>query len=141
MTESSTSHNTTLVQCLQINQELLLQDCRRFLLLCHMFKYFFYNTPHPLHSWYSDWLRAGWYGVRIPTDFFSSPKTVQSGSGSTQRGSFMKLTSHPHIVPGLRMDEYASTPSVRLYDVEWGSFTIQIIPSPRNLNCTYVNTK
>ena len=84
---------------------------------------FFYNTPHPLqepgyHSWYSDWLRAGWSVVRIPTDFFSSPKTVQSGSRSTQRGSFMKLTTHPHTVPGLRMGEYASTPSVCLYD--WG---------------------
>lgn len=115
-----------------------LQDCRWFLLLCHTFR-IFYNTPHPLrepgyHGWYVDWLRAGRSGVRIPTDFFSSPKTVQSAYGYTQRGYFMKLTSHPHTVPRLRMGEYASTPSVCLYDMEWGSFTFQIIPSPRKLN-------
>lgn len=39
-----------------------------------MFTYFLYNIPHALrepgyHSWYSDWLRTGWSGVRTPTDF------------------------------------------------------------------------
>jgi hypothetical protein len=39
------------------------------------------------------------------------------------------------------MGGYASTPTVRLYDVEKGSLPFQINPSPRKLNCTRVNTK
>jgi hypothetical protein len=113
--------------------------------MCNTFTYFL-NTPHPLwepgyHRWYNDLLRAGWSGVRIPADFFSSPKTVQNVSGSKQSGSFRKLTTHSHTVPVLRMGGYASTPSVRLYGVERGSLTFQITPSPRKLNCTCVNTK
>jgi hypothetical protein len=108
-------------------------------------------------SQYSDWLRTGtmdWTtGVRYPTEAedFSSCLCVQTGSEArpasypmgtrspfpgVKRGRGVTLTTHPHLVPRLRMSRsYTFSPPMCLHGMYRDGFTFTLLYGGENADC------